>query len=31
MIAFPVDMKYARLKVDLILDSTRDYPRYYPA
>ena len=33
VIAFPVDMKYARLKDDLILDSTRDYPRnyYYPA
>ena len=27
VIAFPVDMKYARLKDDLILDSTRDYPR----
>ena len=25
VIAFPVDMKYARLKDDLILDSTRDF------
>ena len=29
--SIPVDMKNVKLKDDLILDSSSDYPRYYPA